>query len=55
MREDDKSPVKKIVNEDCIMKLARSGSNAVNNDVNIVDSVVSRVDKGAKLLESCIL
>ena len=37
MREDDKSPVKKIVNEDCIMKLARSGGDAVN----IVDSVVT--------------
>ena len=41
MREDDNLPVKKIVNEDCIMKLARSGSNAVNNDVNSVDSVVT--------------
>ena len=40
MREDDRSPVKKIVYEDCIMKLTRSGSNAVNNDVNIDDSVV---------------
>ena len=37
MREDDKSPVKKIVNEDCIMKLARRGGNAVN----MVDSVVT--------------
>ena len=30
MIEDDGSPIKKIVNEDCIMKQARSGSNAVN-------------------------